>query len=422
LVVKVEIQMVAIGSELISGLVQDTNTQWVATQLQANGYKLSSSRIIGDNRDELIRVFREAEEKGGIYIITGGLGPTKDDITRFSAAGAFNLPLVGDEKRLEFLREKFAARGIDMPFSNEVQTEFPKGAQVIDNPVGTAAGFMIKRQKATLIFLPGVPRELCSMFKEVMPMIKEIAPRESVLSSRTLRVFGLTEARVGEIISGGIPGLEGVSISYLPRFPEINLVFSASGKDMPQVEERLDKAEALATDLLKEHIYSRGDNSIEEVVGRLLVEKRESLSVAESCTGGLIANLLTNVPGSSQYFDCGVVSYSNESKSALLNVPEEMIRDHGAVSEQVARAMARGVRSIKESDFGIGVTGIAGPEGGSDEKPVGTVFIALNWGEDDYCSSFLFPWDRLHNKIVIATCALDILRRKLLGFDLYSFV
>ncbi len=410
------IGILIIGNELTSGMTQDTNSSFIARELHEYGWNVSAVMAVGDDRDAI---------KGGIdyllgisdaLIITGGLGPTADDMTTAAVAGAFDLDLYTDDAVLERLKERFGRFDIPWTENNAKQAMFPEGAGIIDNPVGTACGFFLERSGRPVAVIPGVPAEARRMLTGgVIPLFREKLAYREHIAKRTIKIFGLTESGIDEALLHEDLEIPGVSVGFYPRFPEIALVVTSRGEDRGDVEENLGAACKRIEGKLHRHIFGYDDDTMEGVVAALLTDRGLTLSVAESCTGGLITDRLTDVPGSSVFLEMGAVTYSNASKVELLGVPDSVIEEHGAVSEEVAVLMAEGVKRTAGADIGLATTGIAGPTGGTEEKPVGTVFIALSTGEGTTCRRFLFRWNRRRIKEISSQIALNMLRRFLAG-------
>ena len=315
------------------------------------------------------------------------------------------------------VRDLFAKRRLHWTENNAKQALFPEGAEIIANPNGTAAGFAVRREGKIVAVIPGVPAEARKMLPEgVIPLFRKAFPNSSLhVETLTFKLFGLSESTVDEAVADADLASLGISVGFYPNLPENHLVLTARTASAEEAAERLREAGARVEARLAKNIFARGQETLEGIVARLLTEKKLTLAVAESCTGGLITDRLTDVPGSSIFLERGVVTYSNASKMSLLGVPEAVIAAHGAVSEETARLMAEGVRRLAGTDLGLAVTGIAGPTGGTEAKPVGTIYIALADGGTTRCRHYAFRWDRRRNKVVAAQFALLMLWRYLLG-------
>ncbi|MEA2014658.1 MAG: competence/damage-inducible protein A [Thermodesulfobacteriota bacterium] len=411
-----DIGILVIGDELTNGMTVDTNSSVIASELNALGWRVSATMAVGDDQNAIKGGLEYLLGISGALVVTGGLGPTVDDITTRAVAGAFGLNLYTDEVVLERLKKRFDRIGFPWTENNAKQAMFPEGAGILDNPVGTACGFFLERDGRPVAVIPGVPGEAKRMLSDgVIPLFSDRIGRSEHVTKKTIKVFRLTEAQIDQALLYEDLEIPGVSIGFYPRFPEIRLVVTSRREDRDLAEENLRVACERIKRQLSRHIFGYGDDTMERVVADLLTRRRLTLSVAESCTGGLITDRLTDVPGSSEFLERGVVTYSNTSKVDLIGVPASTIESHGAVSEDVAILMADGVRKLAGTDIGLATTGIAGPTGGTDEKPVGTVFIALSVGRDTTCRMFLFRWDRRRIKEMASQTALNMLRSFLEG-------
>ena len=407
--------IITIGNELTSGRVQDTNSAYIARQFHLQGWETAVLLSIGDSEEMIEKALAFAMSMAEAVVVTGGLGPTADDITTAAIARAFGLDLVTDERILRHIKAIFERYGLPWTENNAKQAVFPEGAEIIDNPVGTAAGFYLRKGEKLVAVLPGVPAEVKNMIPGgVIPAIRRHFPLETGhLAVRTLKTFGLSEAAVDQAVAG--VDLAGVEIGFYPRFPENHIVLSVRDKDAAAARSRLSIAEKEICRRIGRHVFARDDETLEEAVAKLLKEKELTIAVAESCTGGLITDRLTDVPGSSGYLERGLVCYSNRAKTELLGFPEKVLQDHGAVSEETARLMAEGVRRLAGTDLGLATTGIAGPDGGSEAKPVGTVFIALANAGGSWCRKYSYRWQRRRIKLITSQAALLMVKRHLTG-------
>ena len=412
-----KIGILTIGNELTSGKTQDANAYFIARQMNIQGWQVSAIMSVGDCEEAIKRGLEYLMPLSEAVIITGGLGPTTDDMTTAAIAKAFGLQLYADEAALRHIQDRFDSMRLTWTANNAKQAVFPQGAQPIPNPTGTAWGFFLNRNGKIIAVMPGVPSETQRMLPEgVIPILKrELEKTILHVESRTIKLFGITEARVDELLSDLDFNSLDVVIGFYPNFPEIQVVLTARSPNDADARERVKRAEALVTDRLQRHIFAYDQETLEGNVARLLTEKNLTLAVAESCTGGLIADRLTDIPGSSVFFERGVIAYSDRSKTDVLGVPQEVIDAVGAVSERVAVLMAEGVRRLGKTDLGLATTGIAGPTGGTDEKPLGTVFIALANGTRSLCRHYRFRWDRRRNKSISSQAALMMLKRYLMG-------
>lgn len=411
-----KVEIITIGNELTCGEVLDTNAADLAEALSEVGLEVIFITTTGDDPWHIEDALLRAQDRADAIIVSGGLGPTKDDITASSAAKTLGLPLVLHKEILESLRKRFAERGMEMPVSNEKQALFPKQAEIIPNPLGTACGFVLRHMGKLFIFLPGVPRELKYLTKEnVIPLLQKERKEKLIVRSSTLKVFGYTESAIADLLKDINPSNFSAVLAYLPRFPENHVKITVKGDLAAEVRENLQNLVQIVRERLAGRVIATDQETLEEIVGLLLQSNQATLAVAESCTGGLVAHRLTQIPGSSTYFDRGVVVYSNAAKVQMLQVPEPLIAAHGAVSAEVAEKMAEGVRRAGNTTLGLGITGIAGPGGGSEEKPVGTVFIALASPKGTVSKRYRFSGDRTQIKTISAYTGIDWVRRYFLN-------
>ena len=412
-----KIGILTIGNELTSGRIQDTNSALIARAMQEQGWAVAGMMSVGDDDGAIHDALTHLLARVDAVIVTGGLGPTADDITTAAVAQAFGLGLYSDPAVLAHVRAIFEGRGLRWTENNAKQAVFPEGAEIIPNPTGTAAGFALRRAGRIVAVIPGVPAEARRMLLEgVIPLFRKAFPEAALhVETVTFKLFGLPEAAVDDAMADAdLAGL-GVGIGFYPNFPENHLVLTARESSADVAGEKLREAGSRVEARLRKYIFAKGEESLAGNVARRMTERKLTLAVAESCTGGLITDRLTDIPGSSAFFERGVVTYGNTAKTALLGVPEAVIREHGAVSTETARLMAEGVRKSAGTDLGLAVTGIAGPSGGTEAKPVGTVFIALADGKTSVCRPYAFRWERRRNKVMASQAALLMLWRYLTG-------
>ena len=407
-------EIIAIGSELLAPNRTDTNSLWLTERLNRLGIDVKLKTIVGDDDARLEELIKDAVKRSRVVITTGGLGPTEDDITRKVVARALGRRLTLDETVLDEIRARFQSFGVTMPERNSRQAMVIDGSEVLPNPNGTAPGLYLEHAGCAFALLPGPPRENQPMFENHVQARLEKLSGETRFARRVLRVAGMGESAVDEKIAPIYSQYENPQTTILFNSSEIEIHLRANGRTEAEAESLLDDLSLKLEKELGNSVFSFRGETMEEVVGRRLAITGFTLAVAESCTGGLIAQRLTNVPGSSGYFIEGVVTYSNESKTRLLGVDKKLIRDHGAVSKEVARDMARGVRHRAKTDFGLAVTGIAGPGGGTEEKPVGLVYIALADAAHTEHKRFKLPGDRELVRWRASQAALDMLRRRLI--------
>ena len=407
---------------MVSGEVADANAFFMANALTERGFSVTRVSMVGDQEGQIQDALLQSRDRAEAVIVSGGLGPTSDDLTTAAAAKAFGESLVLHEESLEQIRERFAKGGLEMPRSNEKQAVFPASAEIIPNPVGTAPGFCLQSRGKAIFFLPGVPRELQHLFHEtVLPRLERERKGKIHYRARTLKIFGLTESAIADCLSGIRAEHFSATLAYLPRYPENHVKIIVQGSDLPEVERNLAELEKVIREKLEGRVFAVDRETLEEIVGRLLKERQATLAVAESCTGGLVAHRMTNIPGSSEYFERGVVVYSNQAKTELLQVPGDLIAELGAVSAPVAEKMADRVRHLSRATLGLAITGIAGPGGGSAEKPVGTVFIALSGPDGTASRRYQFRGDRNQVKMISAQTALEWVRRYFLFNGIAGF-
>jgi competence/damage-inducible protein CinA-like protein len=372
-----DVILLTIGDEILKGRILNTNARFMAQRLFAAGFSVREVRCVGDSEVRIIESLEQCFSQAPLVIATGGLGPTRDDRTKKAACSFFNRELVLDEELLSELKKRFAAMGYsEFPERSVCQAEVPQGAQVLPNPWGTASGLLLEDANRALILLPGVPIELQGLMnEEVLPLLSDRFGR-SRSESEIVRTIGLGESLLAERVEVPLGPEEKNLLSYYPHGGMVDVVISSESPDASDTNKLRRIADTVAASV-SDYVYGRDERSFYEVVGELLRQRGYKVALAESCTGGLLAKKMTDVPGSSDYFECGVVSYSNEAKKILLGVPEKLIAEHGAVSEQVCRAMAKGLKKRTGADYTIAITGVAGPGGGTSEKPVGTVCIGL---------------------------------------------
>ena len=406
--------ILAIGSEMLTPFRVDTNSLFITERLNAIGYDVRLKAVVGDDVVELAEVLRTASGWADLIVITGGLGPTEDDVTRDAVARVYDMPLMIDEAIVDRIRDRFARRGMTMPDINRRQAMVPRGAVVLENPNGTAPGLWIERGRSAVVLLPGPPREMKPMLEGVIR--DRLAPRSGTagLFRRVLKITGRAESDVdahaqptyAKWTANPVP----ISTTILAVLGQIELHLTAQAASPDAAHAALDAAVLEMQEVLGPSVYSTDGRSLEVVVGDLLRQHVLTIAVAESCTGGLLASRLTDVPGSSDYVERGVVCYSNRAKTELAGVPAALIAEHGAVSEPVAKAMAEGIRSRAGTNIGIGITGIAGPGGGTPEKPVGTVSVAVIVDDETRVRTFQFIGGRDMVKFQAAQAALNMTR------------
>lgn len=413
-------EILSTGDEVRSGAIVDSNSAHIAQRLEETGVTVTRHSCVGDDIDVLAEIITEISRRSDVAVVTGGLGPTEDDLSAAAAAKAASVELVLDKTALASIEALFKSRGRPVSASNRKQAMIPEGAACILNPVGTAPGILFRLNRCLFYFLPGVPHEMERMLSDaVVPGIEELqgkSKRHHLV--RNISTFGLTEAATGDSLAGLTRDLPEVKLGLRAIFPEIHVKLYIQGENKDRLEHDLEKATDYVSDKLGVSVLSLEGDSMPAVVGSLLAKSGKTLAIAESCTGGLLAHRLTGVPGSSAYFLFSGVTYSNQSKMDVLGVSSETLEKHGAVHEETAKEMAEGARRIGGTTFGLSTTGIAGPDGGTKEKPVGTVCIGLAGPEGAEGFRYTFSFGRRSmNKEIFAVAALDLLRRRLLGVE-----
>lgn len=415
--------ILAVGSELLTPQRMDTNSLHITEQLNRLGIDVVLKLIVGDDRDELTEAFRAARRRADLIVLSGGLGPTDDDVTREAVAAALGRPLNEDPAITEQIRARFIARGFTtpMPEINRRQAMVPDGATVLPNSRGSAPGLWLEDGDAVVMLLPGPPREMMPMLAAVVEGPLRTRTNADVLVRRVIKITGRVESQTDEALQPlyrqwerATPPIAATILAALGQV-EVHLSTRTAPVEAVRI---LDVAVAQAVSVLGDDAYSVDGRPLENVVGDLLAEQQLRIALAESCTGGLITSRLTDVPGSSKYVRHSVIAYSNDAKTGLLGVSADLIAEHGAVSEQVALAMADGIRAQAGVEVGVGVTGIAGPDGGTPQKPVGTVAIAAVTAAATRSRVFRFPGEREQVKFQASQAALDMVRRMLSGGSL----
>jgi len=412
-------EIITIGNELTTGFQIDTNGPYLAERFQSRGIIVQRMITVGDDRSSISRAIRESMARADVVVVTGGLGPTSDDITTEAAARLLGRKMRLYPEALEHVENLMGSLRLEMNEGQKKQAYFPENAELIPNFIGSAYGYLIKEANRMLFFLPGVPREMEAMVERtILPRIKKERKNRRHYRTRALMVFGISEAEADELLQDLPQQDKDGQISFLPRFPEIRIRITVQASSSQEADEKLLYWEKEIRKRLAPYIFGVDGETMEKAVGELLREANATIAVAESCTGGLIGHRLTNVPGSSEYVDRIVVTYSNQAKVDLLNVPEDIINVHGAVSEPTAHFMAQGIRNSAGTTFGLATTGIAGPAGDSPGKPVGTVFISLAAGNETWTKLYHFSGNRLQIKKMTSQIALNRVRKYLLKKNL----
>jgi nicotinamide-nucleotide amidase len=412
-------ELLTIGTELLLGQIVDTNASWISQRLAEAGIDVYYRSTVGDNRERIEAAIRLAMSRADVLIMTGGLGPTEDDLTREVLAGVLQRCLRLDPAILAHIADRFAKRRVPMPDNNRKQAMVPEGAEVLHNPRGTAPGLLIREAERLVVCMPGVPSEMKPMLMEqVIPRIRDAFGIRGRIVSRILKTCGISESTLDTRIGDYFREMRNPTIGVLAHMGEIHVRLTCKGEDPEAIRGKLDDLEGRLRERLGHLVFGRDEETLEAVVGRLLRERTATLALAESCTGGLVASRLTDVPGSSDYVERGVVAYSVSAKRDLLQVPAALVERTGTVSAEVALAMAEGVRRQAATTFGLATTGIAGPAGGTAEKPVGLVYVGLAWSGGAGGREFRILGEREQVKYRASQMALEMLRRHLLGIPM----
>lgn len=406
-------EILAVGTELLLGDILNTNARYLSQQLAALGINVYYQTVVGDNKERLLAAYDAAFSRADLVITTGGLGPTDDDLTKETAAEFFNRKLVCDNESLEKISSYFKGTNKGMPETNKKQAYIPEGAVILKNPNGTAPGCMIEDNGRILIMLPGPPNEAEPMFEnEVKPRLK--AKQEHTFVSKSLHLCGIGESEAAEKIRDLMLSSSNPTIAPYAKTGEMLFRITASGKDEHEAKAILTPAVDKIYSILGEYIYGEDDITLAEAVMKQIIERGLKISTAESCTGGMVAAGLIDYPGASQAFIDGVVSYSNESKVRLLGVKQQTLESVGAVSEETAREMAEGIARVSDTDIGLATTGIAGPDGGTTDKPVGLVYIAVSIKGKTTVKKLMLKGTRQKIRSRAVTEILDLLRKTLI--------
>ncbi len=408
-------EIISIGDELLIGQTINTNAAWMGQELNKIGVDVYQITSISDTREHIIKALNDAVSRVDLILMTGGLGPTRDDITKHTLAIYFNSKLIFNQEVFENIKSFLSGRSIPINEFNRKQAEVPENARIFQNINGTAPGLWFETDGRIIVSMPGVPHEMKALMKEqILPAISAffITP---VILHKTILTFGTYEARLAEILTDFEHSLpEAFSLAYLPKDGVIKLRLTAKGANKTALTKRMEHTTSELYRIIPEYIFGTGEDTLEQIIGSLLTNQGSTLSTAESCTGGRIAHLVTSVPGSSNYYIGSVIAYSNRIKERILNVDPSLIHNHGAVSREVVEAMVQGVRQYFNTDYAVATSGIAGPEGGSDEKPVGTTWIAVVGNKGIVSKKYLFGGFRDRNIKRASLAALNMLRKLIL--------
>jgi nicotinamide-nucleotide amidase len=409
-------EIITIGDELLIGQTIDTNSAWMGAELSLNGFDVVRITSISDKRDQIMTILEEKCGKADVVLITGGLGPTSDDITKQTLCDFFETRLILNEEVLRGIEKMLMRRNFPMIENNRRQAEVPEACRVLNNAVGTAPGMWFEKKGTIFISMPGVPYEMKYIMTElVLPELKARFTSQSIVH-RNIMTYGMPEAKLAEVLTPFEAGLPGnIKLAYLPSLGIIKLRLTGKGKDKENVKADINDQVIKLYSLIPDLIYAENEESFESVIAKLLTAGKWTLCTAESCTGGNIAHLITTIPGSSKYFMGSVVAYDNHIKTRFLNVSDEIIKEYGAVSREAVEAMSAGVRDLLGTDFSVATSGIAGPDGGSPEKPVGTAWIAVSTDKGTISEKFLFGNDRVINITRFSLAALNLLRKQIIS-------
>jgi nicotinamide-nucleotide amidase len=408
-------EVITIGDELLIGQTIDTNSAWIGAELSLAGFDIQRKISIHDKRSDILKALADAAGRSEVVIITGGLGPTSDDITKPALCEFFSTSLVMNPVVLSMIEKMMARRNLPMNENNRKQAEVPESCTVLTNAAGTAPGMWFEKDGTIFISLPGVPYEMKYIMTEhVIPMLKKRFISQ-VIIHRNIMTYGTSEAKLAEILTEFEAGLPAdVKLAYLPSYGINKLRLTGTGTNKIAVSGLVEELVRKLYSVIPDLIYGENEESLEAVIGKLLVEKKKTLCIAESCTGGNIAHLITTIPGSSRYFRGSVVAYDNSIKTGLLGISTAVIIREGAVSEHVVRSMAENSRSLFKTDYSLATSGIAGPDGGTEEKPVGTLWVAVSSGSSTVSEKHVYGTDRTLNITRFSLVALNLLRKQII--------
>ncbi|MEI6049373.1 MAG: competence/damage-inducible protein A [Bacteroidota bacterium] len=409
--------IITIGDELLIGQTLDTNSAWMGAELSKSGFDVYRMTSIHDRREDIIYALNEATGKTDVVLITGGLGPTSDDITKQTLCEFFNTRLVIDNEVLSMIQEMMDRRNFPMNQNNRRQAEVPESCRVLKNATGTAPGMWFEKDGTIFISMPGVPYEMKHIMTEhVLPELNKRFTSQIIIH-RNIMTYGIFEAKLAEMVTGFEAELpENIKLAYLPASGVIKLRLTGTGTEYESLSNQINDQVNKLYQIIPDFIYGENEESLEMVIGKLLKEKNKTVCTAESCTGGEIAHMLTSVPGSSSYYKGSVVAYANTAKTQLLGVKEKLIEDEGAVSEKVVQDMATGVRNLFKTEFAVATSGITGPDGGTETKPVGTVWIAVSSEKGIVSEKHIFGNDRITNIKRFSLAALSLLRKQIISY------
>ncbi|GAB4327337.1 MAG: competence/damage-inducible protein A [Flammeovirgaceae bacterium] len=409
-------EVLTIGDEILYGQITDTNSQWIGEELSKIGVNIIRKTSVGDDKVQILKALQEAESRASIILTTGGLGPTKDDITKNTFAEYFGVGMTMRNEVLENIKELFRQRGRELTQLNEMQALVPENAEVIMNLVGTAPGMWFMKNGKVFVSMPGVPHEMKKMMTDtILPKIQKTFKTPHIYH-KSVKTIGIAESKLAKTIEAWEDALPShIKLAYLPRLGQVRLRLTCIGENLNALQAEAEELVQKLKPLIGEYIFAYEDEEIEVTIGKLLKDRKETLAVAESCTGGMVSNLITNVAGCSTYFVGGIVAYSNDVKISQLGVKKETLDTYGAVSEQTAMEMAEGIRKRLKTTYGIATTGIAGPDGGTPTKPVGTIWIGFSSEKETVAKQLNLTKDRLINIQLTYSAVMNLLRKRILG-------
>lgn len=412
---QVRAEILTIGDEILYGQIHDTNATWISEQLDMLGVRVTHRETIGDNETDILQAFEQAKKRADIVLITGGLGPTNDDLTKPLLARFFNTPVELNEDALQEVTSLFKKFGKELTETNRRQAELPKSSTKITNKLGSAPGMWFDEEDTVFVSMPGVPFEMKAMMEhEILPRIRQRFSTATIVH-RIIKTCGIGESWLADTIATWESQLpDHIKLAYLPGISEVRLRLTATGASKEQLTDEIEEQINMLSPLAGQYIYGFDSDTLESKLGAYLLDANKTIATAESCTGGFLAHKITSVPGSSAYFKGCVVSYSNEIKRDILNIPEQVLNEYGAVSEQTVRLMAENVMKLMNTDLAIATSGIAGPDGGTPEKPVGTVWIAIADAHQTEAKLLKFAKNRLINIEATAKLAMNAARQRLL--------
>lgn len=414
----IKAEIIAIGDELLYGQIMDTNSHWISQQLDLKGVKVAHKTTVGDNRNDILDAFSQAEKRVDLILITGGLGPTQDDLTKPLMAEYFDCPIVEVPEAVAAITEFFKKRGREMTPLNTLQGHLPACCEYVPNPAGTAPGMWFERNETYWMSMPGVPHEMKRLMNDfVLPKLPEIFELP-VIYHKVVKTVGIGESWLADLIADWENALpEHIRLAYLPSLGQVKLRLTAFGSNLIELQDQVEQQISLIFPRIGKYVFGYNGETLETAIGKLLKKSGKTLALAESCSGGYISHLITSVPGSSNYFQGSIVPYHNQFKQEILGVKAETLEKYGAVSEETVHEMSEGVRKIFHSDFGLASSGVAGPDGGSEEKPVGTVWIACAGENGTVAKKLQLTQDRLLNIQLTGVAVLNLLRVQLSSDD-----